>query len=53
MITKSSNGDGQYSGFLIIGENYSSTKSGNLANYYVICQMNLGPNDSINYYENG
>ena len=25
------NGDGQYSGFLIIAENYSSTKSGNLA----------------------
>ena len=50
---KALNGDGQYSGFLIIAENYSSTKSGNLANYYAaICQMNLGPNDSINYYEN-
>ena len=46
------NGDGQYSGFLTVADNYSSTKSGNLANYYAaICQMNLAPNDSINYYE--
>ena len=46
------NGDGQYSGFLTVADNYSSTNSGNLANYYAaICQMNLAPNDSINYYE--
>jgi len=49
---KALNGDGQYSGFLTVADNYSSTKSGNLANYYAaICQMNLAPNDSINYYE--
>lgn len=46
------NGDGQYSGFLRIADNYPSTKSGNLAHYYAaICQLNLAPNDSINYYE--
>ncbi|MAO71692.1 MAG: tetratricopeptide repeat protein [Flavobacteriales bacterium] len=50
---KALNGDGQYSGFLTVANNYSSTKSGNLAYYYAaICQMNLAPNDSINYYEN-
>lgn len=49
---KALNGDGQYSGFLTVADSYSSTKSGNLANYYAaICQMNLAPNDSINYYE--
>lgn len=49
---KALNGDGQYSGFLTVADNYPSTKSGNLANYYAaICQMNLAPNDSINYYE--
>ena len=49
---KALNGDGQYSGFLTVADNYSSTNSGNLANYYAaICQMNLAPNDSINYYE--
>ncbi len=46
------NGDGQYFGFLRIADDYSSTKSGNLAHYYAaICQLNLAPNDSINYYE--
>ena len=51
-LNKALNGDGQYSGFLTVADNYSSTKSGNLANYYsAICQMNLAPNDSINYYE--
>ena len=45
------NGDGQFSGFLTIANNYSSTKSGNLAYYYGYCLMNLGSNDSINYYE--
>ena len=39
------NGDGQFSGFLTIADSYSSTKSGNLANYYAaICLMNLGKN---------
>ena len=46
------NGDGQFSGFLTIADNYSSTKSGNLANYYAaICLMNLGSTDSSKYYE--
>jgi len=36
------NGDANYPGFLQIIEDYSSTKSGNLANYYAgICYMNL------------
>lgn len=49
---KALNGDGQYSGFLDVSSKYSSTKSGNIANYYAaICQMNLAPNDSINYYD--
>lgn len=40
---KALNGDGQYDGFLIIADDYSSTPSGNLANYYAaICQINLG-----------
>ena len=38
---KALNGDGQYSGFLTIAESYSSTKSGNLANYYAICQIRV------------
>ena len=45
------NGDGQFSGFLTIADSYSSTKSGNLANYYAaICLMNLGSSDSLEYY---
>ena len=40
---KALNGDGQYDGFLSISDEYSSTKSGNLANYYAgICQIKLG-----------
>ena len=46
------NGDGQYSGFLTIANDYSSTDAGNLANYYAaICQMNLASSDSLHYYE--
>ena len=34
------NGDGQYAGFLDIAEEYSSTKVGNLANYYAgLCYL--------------
>ncbi len=37
------NGDGQYPGFLQIIDEYSSTKAGNLANYYAgICFLHLG-----------
>ena len=37
------NGDGQNIGFLTIANNYSSTKSGNLAQYYAArCQYELG-----------
>lgn len=45
------NGDGQYPGFLQIIEDYSSTKAGNLANYYAgICYMHLGDfNNAIKY----
>ncbi len=41
------NGDGQYPGFIEIADDYSSTKSGNLANYYAgICYL------QTNDYEN-
>lgn len=51
--SKALNGDGQFSGFLTIAEDYSSTDAGNLANYYTaICQMNLANSDSSHYYEN-
>lgn len=37
------NGDGNYLGFLDIIDDYSMTKSGNLANYYAgVCYLNLG-----------
>jgi tetratricopeptide (TPR) repeat protein len=37
------NGDGPNLGFLDIAEEYSSTKAGNLANYYAgVCYLNLG-----------
>jgi len=47
-------GDGKFSGFLSIADQYSSTKTGNIANYYAaICQMNLGSSlDSLKYFEN-
>ena len=50
------NGDGQFSGFLIVADRYPSTPSGNLANYYAaICQMNLGEYEnaisSLNNFE--
>lgn len=41
------NGDANYPGFLQIIEDYSSTKAGNLANYYAgICYMNLKDYDN-------
>ena len=47
------NGDGQYVGFLDIAEDYSSTKIGNLANYYAgICYLNIGEyENAIEYLE--
>ena len=40
---KALNGDGQFSGFISIVSDYSSTDAANLANYYAaICQINLG-----------
>lgn len=40
-------GDGQYSGFLDIIDDYGNTKTGNLANYYAgACYLNLGDNDN-------
>tara|TARA_B100000902_G_scaffold398712_1_gene466528 strand:+ start:2192 stop:2890 length:699 start_codon:yes stop_codon:yes gene_type:complete len=49
---KALNGDGQYPGFLEISEKYSSTKAGNLANYYsAICLLRLGSPDSNQYFE--
>ena len=51
---KALNGDGQFSGFLSIANEYSSTEAGNIANYYTaICQMNLGSSlDSSQYFDN-
>ena len=48
------NGDGQYAGFLDVAEEYSSTKVGNLANYYAgLCYLNTGDyNNAITYLEN-
>ena len=45
------NGDGQYSGFLDVADDYSSTNVGNLANYYSgLCFLKLGEYESaINY----
>jgi len=47
------NGDGNYSGFLKIATDFSSTKAGNLANYYSgICYLHLGDYDNaIKYLE--
>ena len=47
-------GDGKFSGFLSIADQYSSTETGNIANYYAaICQMNLGSSlDSVQYFKN-
>ena len=47
-------GDGNFSGFLSIADQYSSTETGNIANYYAaICQMNLGSSlDSVQYFKN-
>ena len=40
---KALNGDGQFSGFISVASDYSSTDAANLANYYAaICQINLG-----------
>ena len=51
---KALNGYGQFSGFLYIANEYSSTEAGNIANYYAaICQMNLGSSlDSVQYFKN-
>ena len=48
------NGDGNYFGFLQIADNYSVTKTGNLANYYAgICYLRLGNyNNAIEYLKN-
>ncbi|RMG76763.1 MAG: hypothetical protein D6707_11965 [Bacteroidetes bacterium] len=48
------NGDGNYFGFLQIADNYSVTKTGNLANYYAgICYLRLGDyNNAIEYLKN-
>ncbi len=46
-------GDGQYLGFLDIADDYSMTKSGNIANYYAgLSYLKLGKYDeAINYLE--
>ena len=48
------NGDGQYSGFLDIAEDYSSTNIGNLANYYAgLCFLHTQEfENSIEYLKN-
>ncbi len=47
------NGDGQYLGFIDIADDYSSTKSGQLANYYAgISFLNIGEfQNAIDYLE--
>lgn len=47
------NGDGNYPGFLDIIDDFGSTKSGNLANYYTgICYLHLGDyEEAIEYLE--
>tara|TARA_B100001094_G_scaffold223976_1_gene218178 strand:- start:602 stop:1279 length:678 start_codon:yes stop_codon:yes gene_type:complete len=47
------NGDGQYAGFLDVASDYSSTKVGNLANYYAgICYLQTGEyQNAIDYLE--
>ena len=45
---KALNGDGQFSGFISIASDYSSTDAANLANYYAaICQINLGEYENV------
>lgn len=45
------NGDGQYLGFIDIADEYSSTKSGNLANYYAgVSYLNSGDFDNAIEY---
>ena len=45
------NGDGQYLGFIDIADEYSSTKSGNLANYYAgLAYLNSGDFESAIEY---
>ena len=45
------NGDGNYLGFIDIADNYKTTKTGNLANYYAgLCFLQLGQfEDAIEY----
>lgn len=47
------NGDGGYLGFIDIADRYSSTKAGNLANYYIgVAYLHLGMyEDAISYLE--
>jgi tetratricopeptide (TPR) repeat protein len=47
------NGDGQYLGFIDVASDYSSTKVGNLANYYAgICYLQTGDyQNAIEYLE--
>lgn len=46
-LKKALNGDGQYLGFLAIMDEYSMTKSSNLAHYYAgVCYLKLGQFDN-------
>ncbi len=50
-VNKALNGDGTNRGFLYIINNYSGTKTGNLAKYYAgVCYLKLGNfNSAVNY----
>jgi len=52
-LTLALNGDGMYLGFLDIADEYSATRSGDLANYYAgVCYLKLGQfEDAIDYLE--
>jgi tetratricopeptide (TPR) repeat protein len=53
-LDKALNGDGAFPGFLTIIDEYGSTKSGNLANYYAgVCYLRKGDwNNAIEYLSN-
>lgn len=53
-LDKALNGDGTYMGFIGIVDEYGSTKSGNLANYYAgVCYLRKGDwNNAIEYLSN-
>ncbi len=45
-VDKAMNGDGNFMGFIAIADEYSSTKAGNLANYYLgFCYLKKGQYD--------